>query len=174
MAIIADPAWLADAKSFVGMKEIVGAKHNETIVNFMRDLSGGVVKDDETAWCAGFTGFILKRAGLKLPPNPLSARSYLDLPNELDRPAVGALAVFWRGSKAGWQGHIGIITGRDAKNNIMVVSGNNNNMVNIAPYQWQGPGNRLLGFRWPSISPRPERFQLPIVAATSSGGGSEA
>lgn len=169
-----DPSWLKVAKDYVGMKEIPGPKDNPIIVKFMKDLSHGVVADDETAWCAGFTGHCLKESGLKLPSNPLSARSYLELPVKLSKPAVGALAIFWRGSKASWQGHIGIIAGRDKAGNIMVVSGNNQNMVNISPYQWQGVGNRLLGFRWPSIAPLPERYNLPIVAATSHGGGSEA
>lgn len=174
MSTIAEPSWLIEARKYLGMKEIPGTKHNKTIVEFMENLSGGSIRDDETAWCGGFTGFILKKCGLALPKNPLSARAYLDLPNYLDRPAVGAVAVLYRGDRNGWMGHVGFVVGRDVKNNIMVLSGNHNNMVDIAAYQWQGPGNRLLGFRWPSIAPRPERFNLPIVAATSSGGGSEA
>lgn len=158
-----EPAWLAIAKKYEGLKEIPGTKHNPQIVAWAKDLSGGVVKDDETAWCGTFVGGVLKEAGLPLPPSPLSARSYLSLPVVLDKPAVGAIVVFWRDKPSGWLGHVGIIGGKDKFGNLVVISGNSDNMVCWRSYTT----SRILGYRWPSKYPLEQRFNLPLL---SSGG----
>lgn len=168
--MLPDPLWLAEAKKYIGLKEIPGPKHNAVIVHWAGELSAGQIQDDETAWCATFTGAMLKEAGMALPSNPLSARAYLELPMILTKPCVGALAIFYRGERNGWQGHIGIVAGKDQHGNLMIISGNHNNAVTCSPYTTE----RLLGYRWPSIKPKPERYDLPIVASDGTVGGSEA
>lgn len=160
--ILADPKWLAIAKKYVGLREIPGPRHNPVIVGWMKDLSNGAIDDDETAWCAAYTGAVLQEAGLKLPSNPLSARAYLELPMKLDRPAVGAVAIYWRGSKSGWQGHVGFVGGKDQNGNVVLLSGNADNMVKWGSYD----NARLLGYRWPSIAPLAERYNLPLLTST--------
>lgn len=141
------------------------------IVGWLNALSGGRIKDDETAWCAAFTGAMLAEHDLRLPKNPLSARAYLDLPTVLDRPAVGALAIFWRNSPTAWEGHIGIIAGKTKDGKLAVISGNQNNAVTCVGYDT----SRLLGYRWPNIRPHPGRYNLPIVGTNGDSiGGSEA
>jgi len=168
--MLPDPAWLAKSKEFIGLKEIPGPKHNPIILKWAAEIGKGFIKDDETAWCATFAGAMLQECGLRLPSNPLSARSYMELPMKLVNPAVGALAIFWRGSIGGWEGHIGFIAGKDKHGNLMIISGNHNNAVTCSPYNT----DRLLGYRWPSISPKAERYNLPIIASDGRVGGSEA
>ena len=73
------------------------------------------------------------------------------------------IVVFERGAPGSGQGHVGIILGRDAAGNLVVISGNADNMVCIKSFSRK----RVLGYRWPGIYPFPERFNLPLL--TSSG-----
>lgn len=171
---INEPFWMAVARKYEGLKEIPGPRHNKVIVEWMKEFSNGAIIDDETAWCGAYTGAVLEEAGLPVPANPLSARSYLSLPVKLDRPAVGAIAVFWRGSPTGWQGHVGLIGGKDQNGRLMIISGNADNQVKWAPYQWQGKGHRLLGIVWPSKYPLESRFNLPLMESDGKLVGSEA
>lgn len=154
-----DPKWIQEARKYIGLKEVPGSKHNPIIVKMAERMSGGVIHDDETAWCGTFVGYILDECGLPIPKNPLSSRAFLELPNKILKPAVGAIAVFWRGSQVGWQGHAGFVVGKTANGNLAVLGGNQNNQVSIV----EKSTSQLLGYRWPSIAPLPERYILPIV-----------
>lgn len=165
-----DPIWLAKAKSHIGLREIPGPKSNPLIIHWADELKAGAIKDDETAWCATFTGAMLLESGLQVASNPFSARAYLELPMKLTRPAVGALAIFWRGSVGGWEGHIGIIAGKDQHGNLMIVSGNHGDAVTCSPYTTE----RLLGYRWPSVSPFEKRYDLPLINSDGKTQASEA
>lgn len=170
MSPLKDPIWIATAKRFIGLKEIPGPKHNPIIVEWAKDVSSGAVADDETAWCGTFVGAMLSECNLPLPKNPLSARGYLSLSKVLDKPAVGCIVVFWRDSPKGWTGHVGFVLGKDKSGRLMVLSGNQGNAVTVAPYTTE----RLLGYRWPSVWPLAERFNLPIIDSKGMQvGGSE-
>jgi uncharacterized protein (TIGR02594 family) len=131
------------AKRFIGLKEIPGPVDNEQIVKDFATVGHSWVKDDETAWCAAFVGARLEEAGIR-STRKLNARSYLDWgkPVELEEAKEGDIVVFWRGSKDGWKGHVGFFV-RTEGNNIIVLSGNQSNMVNESPYST----SRLLGVR---------------------------
>jgi len=162
--------WIATAKRFIGTREIPGPKHNPVIVDWAEEVSNGAIADDETAWCGTFVGAMLKECNLPIPKSPLSARGYLSLPKRLDKPAVGCIVVFWRDKPSGWLGHVGFVLGKDKAGNLMVLSGNQRNAVTVSPYSYE----RILGYRWPSVWPLEERFNLPLI--DSSGmevGGSE-
>ena len=157
-----DPVWLAIAKKYIGLKEIKGPHHNKQILRFWRDI-GAPFHDDETPWCGAFAGGVLREAGFPTPVNGASARSYLSLPTKLTKPAVGAIVIFWRGSKSGPNGHVGFVVGADRHGNIMVLGGNQGDAVSIKPFAITGPNARVLGYRWPGIFPVKERFNLPII-----------
>lgn len=124
-----------------GISEIIGAKHNPDVLKYYKEVGHSWVKDDETAWCAAFVGYCLEKAGLG-STRKLNARSYLDYGTSTTKPQFGDIVVFWRGSKNGWQGHVGFyINERDGM--IYTLSGNQSNQVNIAPYS----KTRLLGYR---------------------------
>lgn len=130
------------ARKEVGTKEVVGKKHNSTVVAYFRDAGHPEIVDDETAWCAAFVGAMLARAGVK-PTGSLAARSYLKwgAPVGLAEAKPGDIVVFQRGDSS-WQGHVGFYVKHDATT-ISVLGGNQANQVSIAKY----PQAKLLGIR---------------------------
>jgi uncharacterized protein (TIGR02594 family) len=123
------------------MQEIRGPVDNPEIVQMFADVGHSSVQDDETAWCAAFVGSHLKRAGLP-HTGKLTARSYLDWGQPVNDPEPGDIVVFWRGSRDGWQGHVGFYVSETATH-INVLGGNQSNKVSVQAY----PKDRLLGYR---------------------------
>lgn len=153
-----DPAWIAQAKLYLGQAEIKGPHHNPHVLRWWKKI-GAPFKDDETAWCGGFVGGVLAEVGFKPVNGGASARAWLKMKVKLDKPAVGCVVIFWRGSKRGKAGHVGFVVGQDQHGNLMVLGGNQGNKVSILPFDRA----RVLGYRWPGIYPYEERFALPIV-----------
>jgi uncharacterized protein (TIGR02594 family) len=58
------------------------------------------------------------------------ARSFASYGHRISGPRVGAIAVM---SRRGGGGHVGVISGIDARGNPILVSGNNGNRVREAP-----------------------------------------
>lgn len=158
MTALYEPQWLVLARKYLGLSEVPGPKHSPTIVKWLSKLKAPF-RDDETAWCGSFVGGVLDEANLGFVKDPWGARNWLKFGKTIDRPAVGAVVVFWRGKPSGWSGHVGFVVGKDKKGNLMVLGGNQGNKVSIAPFAM----NRVLGYRWPSISPKPERYNLPVL-----------
>jgi len=153
-----EPHWLRRARGYLGMTELPGAKHSPAIVRWLETLKAPF-RDDETPWCGTFVAGVLNESGLKHIADPWGARNWLKFGKPLDRPAQGAIVVFWRGSPKGWSGHVGFIVGKDRKGNLMVLGGNQGNAVSIAPFST----DRVLGYRWPSLAPLAERYKLPVI-----------
>ncbi|RXF75063.1 TIGR02594 family protein [Hansschlegelia zhihuaiae] len=141
--------WLAAARKDLGLKEIVGSRHEPRVVAFFAESGAAWVKDDETAWCAAFVGAKLAEIGIS-GTGKLNARSYLDWGAALTKPAPGAIVVFKRGSSS-WEGHVAFYLGETATT-IRVLGGNQANAVTEAAYA----KSSLLGYRWPA------GFALPI------------
>jgi uncharacterized protein (TIGR02594 family) len=141
---MSEPKWMDLARDFIGVREIRGAQHNPEIIEWFKESGHGWIKDDETAWCAAFANAMLERVDIK-GTNSVAARSFLDWGRELKKPKPGALAVFWRGNKNGWQGHVGFYVGETATH-VQVLGGNQKDAVSIASYD----KDQLLGYRWPS------------------------
>lgn len=137
------PNWYALAHSFIGLEEIVGARHNEKILEFWK-FCGLPFRDDETPWCAGFVGGILERCGLRSSRSGM-ARSYLKWGKSIAEPRVGAIVVYWRVSRYSASGHVGFVAGPYDGGFIPTLGGNQGNKVCIKPY----PASRVLSYRWP-------------------------
>lgn len=137
-----EPRWLEIARSYLGTKEVPGAKSNSVVVGFFRRAIGQPMSD-ETAWCAAFVGSCLKEAGLP-SSGKANARSYLTYGVRLDKPRPGCIAVFKRGNSS-WQGHVAFYLG-DAGSSVEVLGGNQSDAVTIA----RMPKSSLLGYRWPA------------------------
>lgn len=137
-----EPKWMELARAELGVSEVGGSGHNKRIVDYFADAGHPEVKNDETAWCAGFCGAILKRAGM---PNSgsLAARSYLKYGTPVETPQVGDIVVFSRGNST-WEGHVGFYVG-ETDTAVKVLGGNQSNKVSIASYS----KTRLLGYRRP-------------------------
>lgn len=138
-----EPAWLTAARKDLGLKEIVGSRHEPRIVAYFAKAGHAWVKDDETAWCAAFVGAKLVEAGLK-GTGSLMARSYSTWGQPLKTPTPGCIAVF---SRAGSPvlGHVAFFL-RDLGSQIEVIGGNQSNSVSIARYS----KSNLIGYRYPA------------------------
>jgi len=157
--------WLKRAFRFIGEKEIRGQKHNQKILDMWIDI-GLTFKTDETPWCAAFVGSVLEISKMKSTGSGM-ARSYETWGQELAVPAIGCIVVFWRGKKKGKSGHVGFVVGKDTKGRLMVLGGNQGDMVSIRPFNV----NRVLSYRWPDGVKIPLNFgfeTLPTVYHANS------
>lgn len=162
--------WIKEARKHLGLKEIGGAKHHPTIVEWVKNL-GGWWQDDETAWCGVFIAHCLKSVGVKYPKHWYRALAYADesIATKLDKPAYGCVAVKQR--KGG--GHVCFIVGRDEKTGkLLCLGGNQSNAVNIALYN----ESDFDSFWWygRTANPAPHRFELNLLAGDFKKAGSEA
>lgn len=135
--------WIAEARRFLGLHEVNNAK---TLDKALR------LDASEIAWCGAFVGMCIATALPNEPmiENPLGSRNWLKFGHSIGSPQIGAVAVFWRGAKSGWQGHVGFVVGHD-KTHLHILGGNQSNSVSIARIA----KDRLLGYRWPSSHPLP-------------------
>jgi uncharacterized protein (TIGR02594 family) len=132
------------AKSFIGTEEIKGAEHNPVVVEMFHAVGHSWVKDDETAWCAAFVGYVLEEVDIA-STRKLDARSYLGWGEvvEPEDARTGDVMVFYRGDKNGWQGHVGFLVGFTAEGDYEILGGNQRDAVNVGVYSKE----KLLGVR---------------------------
>ena len=121
--------------------EKTGAVHERRVLQYFHELGHTWVRDDETAWCSAFAGWVCKTAGVAYS-NKLNARSWLDIGTNTTSPTLGDVVVLWRGSPSSWQGHVGFLI-RKTDNYVYLLGGNQSDMVNISKY----PISRVLGYR---------------------------
>jgi uncharacterized protein (TIGR02594 family) len=145
-----DMPWYAEAIRLVGTREIAGPKSNEVILA-MADTIDIDYSGDDIPWCGLFVGHCVGATlgDEPLPANPLGARQWLRFGEDCT-PQVGAILVFWRGKKNGWQGHVGFYHGEDTTH-YHVLGGNQSDSVNVMRIDRK----RLLGARWPMTAGRP-------------------
>lgn len=153
-----EPDWLAEARKYIGEREIKGRQHYPLIVQFWRDIKRGGIKDDETPWCAALVGGVLERCGIKSTRFE-SARSYLGWGSQLLQPALGCVAVFTR--EGG--GHVGFVVGQNENGDLLVLGGNQSDAVNLRSF----PRSRVSGYRWP-VSVQDEPQSLPLLHGEKS------
>lgn len=148
-----EPRWLEEARKHTGLKEIKGPSHNPLILQFWKDIRRSGIQDDETPWCAAFTGAMLERAGIRSTRFE-SAKSYLDWGTELKAPLYGCVVV--SGRQGG--GHVGFVVGEKQNGDLMVLGGNQGDAVSICAFS----RDRVLGYRWPENEPQDLR-PLPVM-----------
>ena len=175
--------WIAEAKKYIGLKEIVGTKaHNPTIVQWLKEMGNfpGASKswyfEDETPWCGLFIGHCLGKSGSAVIKDWYRAKAWAAAGlTKLDAPAYGCIAV--KSRQGG--GHVFFVVGKNAKGQILGLGGNQGNTVSIIPFN----PTDIDGYYWPSklidgksvpSSPSPERYKLTAVTATGAQGAGEA
>lgn len=136
------PGWLAQAWEEFGQREIGGARHNDRIVAFFRELGYDDIHRDEVAWCAAFLGASLERAGVR-STRSLMARSYAEWGEPLKNARLGAVAVLSRGRDPSL-GHVGFLLGWTDKR-LWLLGGNQADEVGVAAFDRA----RLVALRWP-------------------------
>jgi len=162
-----DPCWLTEAKRHLGLVEIKGVEHAPEILAFWKAVKMGGIKDDETPWCASFAGACFEACGIKSARSGW-AKAYLNWGSTLPYPIYGCLGVF---SRKGGGGHVGFVVGVDDRERLMVLGGNQNNKVSIAPFN----KDRLLCYRWPKQIAIPSNNQpLPMLVSSEQSSNNEA
>ena len=129
------------ALSQIGIKEIVGSKHNPDVLKYFSEIGHDWVKNDEMAWCSAFVNWVCKKANKEFT-GKLNARSWLDVGTEVKDAKTGDIVILWREDPNSWKGHVGIYC-RETKNYIYILGGNQANSVCIKAYQKR----LLLGYR---------------------------
>lgn len=142
---MSEPSWLKIARSYDGLKEIPGPRHNQTIIRWLGKLRAWW-SDDETPWCGVFIAHCMQESWLPFPKFYMRAKAWSDYGSLLrrDRLAPGAILVF---DRAGG-GHVGFYVGEDA-GFYYVLGGNQSNAVNVMKLG----KSRLVASRWPKGEP---------------------
>ena len=142
---MSEPSWLKIARSYDGLKEIPGPRHNQTIIRWLVKLRAWW-SDDETPWCGVFVAHCMQKSSLPFPKLYMRAKAWSDYGSLLrrDRLAPGAILVF---DRAGG-GHVGLYLGEDA-GFYYVLGGNQSNAVNVMKLG----KSRLVASRWPKGEP---------------------
>ncbi|WP_306148925.1 MULTISPECIES: TIGR02594 family protein [unclassified Roseibium] len=152
------PPWLIEAKRLQGVAEVAGRESNPVILNWADGLDLDYSGDD-IPWCGLFVAHCMRIGApdAPQPANVLGARNWQEFGRRVE-PELGAILVFWRGSKSDWKGHVGFYLGEDA-NCYFVLGGNQSDAVTIARIS----KHRLLSARIPdSIPPSRKMVQLTV------------
>jgi uncharacterized protein (TIGR02594 family) len=102
---------------------------SSNVVAEARRYLGGNPTGRGSLWCARFMNMVLQHSGYRGTGSDM-AKSFAQYGQRVSGPQVGAIAVMGRGRGGG---HVGIITGVDARGNPIMISGNNGNRVREAP-----------------------------------------
>lgn len=164
-APVGRPVWYQEAERLKGLRETPGTGNNATIMGWAKRLGGSVARvftADSVAWCGLFVANAIATTlpDEPLPENPLGARNWGRWGRELSTPALGAVVVFWRGSRSSGLGHVGFYAGEDG-DAVHVLGGNQSDAVTVARLS----KSRLVGYRWPTTAPLPTGGRVTQAAA---------
>jgi uncharacterized protein (TIGR02594 family) len=122
------PKILVEAVKHIGVKEIVGKKHNPTILSWAKALGlEKVYTNDEIPWCGLFVAYCAHASGLPVVKHPLWALNWNKYGNVAQVPMLGDVLTFTRNGG----GHVGIYVGED-NTHYHVLGGNQNNSVSVS------------------------------------------
>lgn len=156
--------WIDIARKHIGLKEVPGSANNATIVKWLIELNAWW-RSDLTPWCGTFCAACLKEAGITPPKAFYRAKAYLDWGMPLAVPTYGCIVVFTRTGG----GHVGFVVGKDEKNRLLVLGGNQGDAVSVAPFDM----SRVAGYRWPP-GVQLERLELPVIKTSAKSSSREA
>lgn len=169
-----DPDWLKKAIEQIGFHE---TGNNQGIDRYIAMAHCGQNGDP---WCAIFENAMFEASGVPGTRSP-SSQSFRTSPNfvKLERPARGAVAVFWRISKGSGQGHVGFYWGED-DTRVWTLGGNENDMVQIEALPKDSASFGLIDYWWPKSVPLPTTGPVimpagsPVSIKSSPGGSAQA
>jgi uncharacterized protein (TIGR02594 family) len=146
------PKYLELAYAELGVREVPGHPSNPRILQYHQATTLKAT-DDETAWCSAFVCWCMQQAGID-HTRSARARSWLQWGTPIQFPVVGCIAVLQRGpgnqppaSVIEAPGHVGIFVGFADLSRILLLAGNQSNMVSIVSFGI----NTVLGYRVPSV-----------------------
>lgn len=153
--------WITEAEKVIGHHEVVDS---EELRAWLRKDGATLGDPAKLPWCGDFVETAIKLAlpKEKVPVNPYLARNWADWGEDASR-RYGAVIVFWRGRRAGTQGHVGFATAIDeARGLVEVLGGNQGNEVSRA---WLGL-DRILAWR----APKGWASKMPPIGRHASDG----
>ena len=160
------PRMLIEALKLHGTDEKPGPKSNPEILGWAEECGlRNVYTNDGIAWCGLFMAVVAKRAGKPLPKSPLWARDWLNWGEKADRPMLGDVMVWARGSG----GHVAMYVGED-KTHYHILGGNQSDTVNIVRKSKTG----FLGARRFYAIGQPTNVRVVKLSASGALAGSEA
>ncbi|HEX8481437.1 MAG TPA: TIGR02594 family protein [Allosphingosinicella sp.] len=148
------------------------------------DLEEGEAERDSTPWCSAFVNWCLARAGFGGTDSGW-ARTWAEWGEPIERPRLGAVAVWARGRKSPGEpvvtGHVGFLA-EDLGDSLIVLGGNQSDCVCLKAYPKlgyltdtvtsAGPVSELyelIGYRWPRSGV--DRGRLRLETARFQGDG---
>lgn len=163
---VIEPQWLSIARRDIGNSETLGPNDSPFIRSMLERLSALWLRGQP--WCGGAVANWISQCGLGLPKNWFRAKAWLEWGVILSGPCVGAVVVFER--ERG--GHVGFVVGRDTRGRLLVLGGNQGDMVKVSPFDV----GRAVGYRWPEGINHPAVgwSELPVLAATGPVSTNEA
>jgi uncharacterized protein (TIGR02594 family) len=161
--------WFEEARRQFGTKEKAGEFSNPKILDWAEDLDIAY-GNDAIPWCGLFVAHCVGSTLTTepLPTNPLGARNWAKFGTATE-PRRGAVMVFWRVSRASFQGHVAFYAGEDDKA-YHVLGGNQSDSVSIARIA----KDRLLAARWPTSAATLDSKAIHLAAGQSALSDNEA
>jgi uncharacterized protein (TIGR02594 family) len=163
MADQIEPKWVTNGLKDLGFHE---TGSNKGIEKFIAQSHCGKLGDP---WCAIWTNAKLEQSGV---PGTRSASSQSFGTNKkfvkLEKPALGAIAVYTRGNPNSGLGHVGFYMG-ETKAQVLTLGGNESDAVRK---QFE-PKTRLVGYFWPTSVEMPKGVIIKVKSEDGNPLGSD-
>jgi uncharacterized protein (TIGR02594 family) len=158
------PIWVTKGLKDLGFHE---TGKNRGIEKFIEQAHCGRLGD---AWCAIWTNAKLEQSGIR-GTRSASSQSFRKDKNfvKLEKPALGAIAVYTRGKPKSGLGHVGFYMG-ETSNQVLTLGGNESDAVRE---QFE-PKSRLVGYFWPKSVDLPKGGVVKVKAGDGHPIGSNA
>jgi uncharacterized protein (TIGR02594 family) len=158
------PIWIVKGLKDLGFHE---TGKNRGIEKFIDQAHCGRLGDP---WCAIWTNAKLEQSGIR-GTRSASSQSFRTDKNfvKLEKPALGAIAVYTRGKPKSGLGHVGFYMG-ETSNQVLTLGGNESDAVRE---QFE-PKSRLVGYFWPKSVDLPKGGAVKVKAEDGHPIGSNA
>lgn len=157
-----EPKWVTNGLKDLGFHE---TGNNRGIEKFIEQAHCGKLGDP---WCAIWVNAKLEQSGVT-GTRSASSQSFRTNKNfvKLDKPALGALAVYTRGKPGSGLGHVGFYMG-ETSTQILTLGGNESNAVRK---QFE-PKAQFVGFFWPKLVDLPKGGVIKVKSEDGNPVGS--
>jgi uncharacterized protein (TIGR02594 family) len=155
------PKMIVEGVKLLGVSEVMGTLDDPTIMSWADELGlRSIYIHDATPWCGLYLGVVAKRAGKKLPPDPLWALNWANFGNPVpDVPSLGDVLTFRRTGG----GHVALYVGED-DTHFHILGGNQSDKVSIV----RRAKAELYRARRPAYTRQPPEVRVIRRAATGA------